>query len=163
MVNAICGLLSSGVCIGNLSVVGRAYRTNDRLAGFHSTGKSVVVFGERGEFWSRLWNQFNAGVVLSAPILGSVIVVGRLAHDLASAMREDKITGDLSMLGSTLIAHGVSMRIVAHCERAIMANGLLTFVNGPTEAEPAVIQKLSAAGAKYATRPFTGQHFGHEP
>jgi hypothetical protein len=148
---AVDGLLATGIGLSNLSVIGRAFRPDEKSVGLHNTGGTMTVWGERGEFWSNLWRDFSGGAVLSMPLLGSVIVVGQLAHLLVSTVQEARMYGNLSVLGSTMFAHGISIGSVCHYERALMANGLLTLVHCTNEQLPTTRQLLSTTGARCAT------------
>jgi hypothetical protein len=147
----IRALRESGLRNTNLSVVGRAYSLEEKSVGLHARGGPLTLWGERGLFWSTLWQEFAGGAMLSVPFIGSVVILGNLADVIVCAVDASRPFGNFNPLGSTLFSIGMSSSSVAEYERVLMADGLLTCVSGSEEQHATTRHVFSDAGAKCAT------------
>lgn len=148
---AIHALRFAGVPNSNISVIGRAYSLEEKSVGLHAMGGPLTMWGERGVFWSTLWREFDGGVILFVPLLGSVLVLGRLANVVVCKIDEARVVGNLSPLGSTLFSIGMSPSSVADYERAVMADGFLACVSGTEDQLATTRRVFSDVGVKCAT------------
>ena len=83
---AVKKLAAAGLEMKNLSVVGKGYHTDEKVAGFYNTGDRVKFWGVRGAFWGGLWGLFFGGLFMTIPVIGHVVVLGYLAATAVSAL-----------------------------------------------------------------------------
>src|SRR5471032_172294 len=93
---AIKKLAEDGFEMKTLSIVGKGYRTDEKVVGFYNVGDRVQFWGLRGAFWGGLWGLFFGGVFLTVPILGHVVVLGYLAATLVSGIESAALVGGMS-------------------------------------------------------------------
>jgi len=84
---AIKKLAQAGFDLKSLSVVGKGYRTEDRVVGFYNVADRVTLWGSRGAFWGGLWGLFFSGVFVATPVAGPVVALGLVAGDLGFGRR----------------------------------------------------------------------------
>lgn len=130
---AVRKLADSGFDIKNLSVVGKGYRTEEKVMGFYNTGDRVKFWGERGAFWGGLWGLFFGGMVLTVPVFGSVVVLGYLAATALSALEGAVLVGGASALSAALYSIGMPKNSVIDYETVIKADGFLVMAHGTNE------------------------------
>ena len=123
-------LAAAGFDIKNLSVVGKGYRTEEKVVGFYNMGDRVKFWGERGAFWGGLWGLFFGGIVLTLPVFGNVIVLGYLAATALSALEGAVVVGGASALGAALYSIGMPKNSVIDYETAVKADGFLVMAHG---------------------------------
>jgi hypothetical protein len=130
---AIKKLVRAGFALGNLSVVGKGYHSEEKAVGFYNVGNRMKFWGKRGALWGGLWGLFLGGVSLTIPVVGHVIVLGYLASIVASAVEGAIMVGGLSALGAALYSAGVPRDSVLQYEQAVKADGFLVVVHGTAE------------------------------
>jgi hypothetical protein len=128
--SAVKKLASSGFAMKNLSVVGKGYRTDEKVMGFYTTGDRVKVWGLRGAFWGGLWGLFFGGLFLAVPVVGHVILLGYIAATVISAAEGALVVGGLSALGAALFSIGIPKDSVIRYEAAIKADRFLVMAHG---------------------------------
>src|SRR5271156_5331260 len=82
---AVKKLTAAGFDMKKLSVVGKGYRTDEKVVGFYNVGDRVKFWGTRGAFWGGLWGWFFGGLFMTTPV-GHVVVLGYLAAAAISAV-----------------------------------------------------------------------------
>jgi hypothetical protein len=145
---AIRKLAGAGFAMQNLSIIGQGYHTEEKVTGFYSTGDRVRFWGRQGAVWGGLWGLFTAGMFLTIPVVGSVVVLGAFAATLMIAIENALVIGGLSALGAALYSMGVPRDSVVAYEAAVKADGFLVMAHG-TEGEVARARAiLGTADAK---------------
>lgn len=130
---AVKTLLAAGFEMKNLSVIGKGYHTEEKVAGFYNSGDRVKFWGTRGAFWGGLWGLFFGGLVLTIPVLGHVVILGYLAATAFSAVEGAVLTGGLSALGAALYGIGIPKDSVIRYETAIQADGFVVMAYGSAD------------------------------
>jgi hypothetical protein len=126
---AVRHLVKEGFTGETLSVVGKAYDRGDKAVGFFDVGGQVRFWGERGEFWGRLWNLFSGGLFVTVPVVGPVIVLGGMATNAMSAVDDANRAGGSNAIGVALSAVGIPRDSVLQYEFAVKADGFIVMAH----------------------------------
>jgi len=127
---AVKKLGAAGFEMRSLSVVGKGYRTEEKVVGFYNIGDRVKFWGSRGAFWGGLWGVFFGGLFMIVPVIGHVVVLGFLATTAISAVEGALMVGGLSALGAALYSIGIPKDSVVRYEAALRADGFLVAAHG---------------------------------
>jgi len=138
---AVKTLTAAGIEMKNMSVVGKGYHTDEKVAGFYNTGDRVKFWGTRGAFWGGLWGLFFGGLFLTIPVVGHVVVLGYLATIAITAIENAAVVGGLSAIGAAIYSIGVPKDSVIKYETALKADSFLVMVHG-TAAEVASAREI---------------------
>ncbi|MBC7433675.1 MAG: DUF1269 domain-containing protein [Rubritepida sp.] len=130
---AIRKLAGAGFPMANLSIVGQGYHTEEKVIGFYGTADRVRFWGRQGAFWGGMWGLFTAGMFLTIPVVGSLVVLGGFAATLLIAIENALVIGGLSALGAALYSMGVPRDSVVAYEAAVKADGFLVMAHGTEE------------------------------
>jgi hypothetical protein len=127
---AVRKLTADGFEMKNLSIVGRGYHTEEKVAGFYSAGDRIKFWGSRGAFWGALWGMFFGGLFMTLPVVGPVIVLGYLSTIVIAGIENAVLVGGLSALGAALYSSGISKDSVIKYEANLMADSFLVMAHG---------------------------------
>jgi hypothetical protein len=130
---AVKKLVSAGMAVESLSIVGKGYHSEEKVVGFYNAGNRITFWGKRGALWGSLWGLFVGGVSLTIPGVGQIMVLGYLAAIVVSAVEGAMIVGGLSALGAALFSVGIPRDSVVQYEQAVKADGFLVVVHGAVE------------------------------
>ena len=128
--SAVRTLAAAGFEMKHLSVVGKGYHTEEKVAGFYNIGDRVKFWGSRGVFWGGMWGLFFGGLFLTIPVVGHVLVLGYLAAAALSAIEGAVVVGGLSAIGAALSSIGIPKNSVVKYETAIKADDFLVMAHG---------------------------------
>ncbi len=143
---AIKQLTAAGFAMGDLSVVGKGYHTDEHVVGFYNTGDRVKFWGLRGAFWGGLWGLFFGGLFMTVPVVGPVVVLGYLAATVLSAAESAVLVGGLSAIGAAIYGLGIPKDSVIQYEAAVKADGFLVMARGDAATAARAKAILGAAG-----------------
>ncbi len=129
--SAIKQLSAAGFNPKQLSVIGKGYHTEEKVAGFYNVGDRVKFWGSRGAFWGGMWGLFFGGLFLTIPVIGHVVVLGYLAAAALSAVEGTIVVGGLSAIGAAIASIGIPKDSVIEYETAIKADDFLVMAHGP--------------------------------
>ncbi len=141
---AVKGLAAAGFEMKNLSVVGKGYHSEEKVAGFYNAGDRIKFWGSRGAFWGGFWGLFLGGLFMTVPLVGHVVVLGYLAAVVASGIENAIVVGGLSALGAALYSLGIPKNSVLEYETDVKADSFLVMARGST-AEVERARKLLVA------------------
>ena len=127
---AVRKLRSAGFSTETLSVLGKAYDRGEKVVGFFNSGGQIRFWGERGDFWGRLWRLFSGGLFVTVPVVGPVIVLGHLATTAMFAVEGAVGAGGLSAINAALSDIGIPKESVLQYEFAVKADGFLVMAHG---------------------------------
>ena len=131
---AVHDLKGLGFDLTQLSIVGKGYHTEERVAGFVSTGDRVKFWGKLGAFWGALWGLLTGGAFLLIPGVGHLVVLGWLTSAVVEAGAGAAIGGGLSALAGALVSLGIPKDSVLKLESAVKADGFVLVAKGsPSE------------------------------
>jgi hypothetical protein len=128
---AIKKLAGAGITMGNLSIVGKGYHTDEKVMGFYNMGDRIKFWGKNGAFWGGLWGWLTGSVFITVPVLGPVVVLGYLATIVVAAIEGAVVVGGLSALGAALYSSGIPKDSVLAYETALKADEFLILARGP--------------------------------
>ena len=130
---AIRKLSGGGLDIKHFSIVGKGYHTDDKVVGFYNTGDRIMFWGKNGAMWGGLWGLFFGGILMTVPLVGSVMVLGHLAAMVFAAIEGAVVVGGLSALGAAIFSLGIPKDSVIQYEQALKADGFLVVAHGDVE------------------------------
>ena len=138
----------AGVPMGQLSIIGKDYRTEERPVGFYNLGDRVRVWGARGAFWGGLIGLLVSPAFFLLPVVGHVIVLGPLTSALVGALEGVALGGGVSALAGALASVGVPQNSIIRYEAAIKADKFVLMVHqvadGPAAIAEDVLRDTSA-------------------
>ena len=129
---AVKKLSSAGFEMKNLSVVGKGYRTEEKVVGFYNIGDRIKFWGKLGAFWGGFWGLFLGGLFMTIPVVGHVVILGYLATVAISGIENAVLVGGLSVLGAALYSIGIPKDSVIQYESALTADNFLVMAHGTT-------------------------------
>ena len=130
---AIKKLAQAGFEMKNLSIVGQGYHTDEKVVGFYNTGDRIKFWGTRGAYWGGLWGLLFGGIFLTAPLGGSVVVLGYLGAIVIAGLENAILVGGISALGAALYSIGIPKDSVVEYEAALKADNFLVMAHGTAE------------------------------
>ncbi len=142
---AIRSLSEAGFPIERLSIIGKGYETEEQVVGFFNLGDRVKLWGKNGALWGGLWGLLSAGVFMTFPVIGPVVVLGHLAAMVFGALEGAAVVGSLGALGGALASIGVPNNSVLRYEQDLRAESFLVVVHG-SEVEAQRAEGLLTAG-----------------
>ena len=131
--------------IKRLSIIGKGYETEEQVVGFFNLGDRVKLWGKNGALWGGLWGLLTAGVFMTVPLVGPVVVLGHLATMVFGALQGAAVVGGLGAVAGALASIGVPKDSVLRYEQDLRAENFLVVVHG-SEAEAQRAQGLLTAG-----------------
>ena len=143
--SAIRRLSEAGFPIERLSIIGKGYETEEQVVGFFNLGDRVKLWGKNGALWGGMWGLLTAGVFMTVPLVGPVVVLGHLATMVFGALQGAALVGGLGAVAGALASIGVPNDSVLRYEQDLRAENFLVVVHG-SEAEAQRAQGLLTAG-----------------
>ena len=147
---AIRKVAAAGLDMRQLSIIGKGYHTEEQVIGFYSSGDRIKFWGSRGAYWGGIWGLLFGGLMLTIPIVGSVMVLGSLAAAvftaIGGAVEGAIVVGGLGALGAALFSLGVPENSVLDYEQALKADKFLVVAHGPAADMERVRALLHADG-----------------
>ncbi len=156
---AIRRLSEAGFPIERLSIIGKGYQTEEQVVGFFNLGDRVKLWGKNGALWGGLWGLLSAGVFMTFPVIGPVVVLGHLAAMVFGALEGAVVIGGLGALAGALATIGVPNDSVLRYEQDLRAENFLVVVHG-SEAEARRAEGLLTAGDASRVEMHTSQAAG---
>lgn len=144
---AIQRLSQSGFPIGQLSIVGRGYHTEEQVVGFYNAGDRVRLWGKNAALWGGLWGLMTTGLYMSVPVVGPVIVLGHLATMVIGMLEGAAVIGSVGAIGGALASIGIPKDSVLRYEQALRAEKFLVIVHGTADEARSAREVLSDAQA----------------
>ena len=160
---AVRALGRSGFSMGQLTIVGKGYHTDERVVGFFNTGERIKVWGKNGAFWGALWGLFLGGVFMTLPLIGPIVVLGHLGVMLLGAAEGALVVGGVSALAGALASIGIPKDSVIRYEEAVKADQFLVMAHGTPDEISRAKDVLHSATPKELTvhEGTSAAHEGH--
>ena len=130
---AVRKLSESGLNTAHFSIIGKGYHSEEKVVGFYNTGDRIMFWGKNGAIWGGLWGLFVGGMMMTVPLIGSVVVLGHLAAMVFAAVEGAVVTGGLSALGAAIFSIGIPENSVIEYEAALKTDAFLIVAHGPVE------------------------------
>ena len=130
---AIRVLSRAGFDMGNLSLVGKGYQTEEHPVGFYTAGDRIKSWGKAGAFWGGIWGLLLAPAVFILPGVGLIAMAGPLVAALVSGIEGAVVVGGLSALGAALTQYGMPAEQAIQYETALKAEKYVLIVHGTAD------------------------------
>jgi hypothetical protein len=130
---AIKELQRSGFDMRQLSILGKAYHSEERPYGFYTTGDRMKTWGGLGAFWGSLWGLLFGAAFFWLPGIGPVAAAGPIIHLLVGALEGAVVVGGISALGAALVGLGVPKDSVIKYETELRADKYLVIAHGTAD------------------------------
>ncbi|MEQ7154222.1 general stress protein [Brevundimonas aurifodinae] len=138
--NAVRTLGQTAFPLTQLTIVGKGYHTDERVLGFYNIGDRMKLWGKSGALWGGLWGMFAAGLFMTLPLIGPVVVLGHLAAMVVGAIEGALLVGGVSALTGALVSIGIPKDSVVRYEEAVRADKFIVMAHG----SPAQIDEAKA-------------------
>ena len=127
---AIKALRESNFQMGQLSIIGKDYRTEEHAIGFYNAGDRMKFWGKTGAFWGGLWGWLVGAGFFLIPGIGHIIVLGPLVGWIAGALEGATVGASLGVIGGALASAGIPKDSVVKYETAIGAGKFVVTAHG---------------------------------
>jgi hypothetical protein len=127
---AVKKLAAAGFEMKDLTLVGKGYHTEEKVAGFYNIGDRIRFWGTRGAFWGGFWGLFLGGLFIAVPVIGHVVILGYLAAVVFSGIENAVLVGGVSALAAALYSIGIPKDSVLRYEAALTADNFLVMAHG---------------------------------
>ncbi len=130
---AVRKLAEGGLDLKHFSIVGKGYHSEEKVVGFYNAGDRIMFWGKNGAMWGGIWGLFFGGILMTVPVIGSVVVLGHLAAMVFAAVQGAAVVGGLSALGAAIVSIGIPKNSVIDYETALKADGFLIVAHGSVD------------------------------
>src|SRR5580700_9336131 len=144
---AIRQLQRAGFDMKKLSIISKAYRTEENVVGYYTTGDRVKYWGANGAFWGGIWGLLTGSAFFVFPGVGPLLVAGALVAAVVESLETAVLVGGLSALGAALYSIGIPKQSVLQYETSIKAGSFMLAVHGTPEDVTRAQAILSTSGA----------------
>ena len=144
---AVKDLQAAGVNMQTLSILGKDYRTEERVIGFYNAGDRMRYWGTQGAWWGGFWGILFGSALFVFPGVGPVVVLGPIVAMLVAGLENAVLAGGLSALGAALFSIGIPNDSVLAYETAIKAGDFLLMVHGTAAEITRARELLEPSGA----------------
>jgi uncharacterized membrane protein len=144
---AVKQLQRAGFDMKKLSIIGKAYQTEDNVVGYYTTGDRVKYWGASGAFWGGLWGLLFGSAFFFVPGVGPLFVAGSFVAAIVSALETAAVVGGLSALGAALYSVGIPKKSILQYETSIKAGKFMLVVHGTPEEATRAKSILANLGA----------------
>jgi hypothetical protein len=146
---AITELQRLGFDMKQVSVVSKAYVSDEDIVGFYVVDGRIRALGGSAAFWERLWSLLNEAGLFLVPGIGPVAIAGALVNALAATVEDAVVAGgNLTPLAAASCSLGLPKDSVFGYEIEIKANKCVLIAFGTPDAQAkakADIEKARAA------------------
>jgi uncharacterized membrane protein len=146
---AVKQLQQAGFDMKKLSIVGKAYQTEENVVGYYTTGERMKQWGKYGAFWGGFWGLLFGSAFFLIPGIGPLVFAGPVVGWIAGALEGAAVVGGLSALGAGLYSIGIPEKSILEYETSLKAGKFMLVAHGsPDEVENARQILDSAKGAE---------------
>jgi hypothetical protein len=143
---AIKALREAKFQMGQLSIIGKDYHTEEHPIGFYNVGDRMTFWGKTGAFWGGLWGWLIGAGFFLIPGVGHIIVLGPLVGWIVGALEGATVGAGLGVLGAALASAGIPKDSVVKYETAIGAGKFVVTAHGTPEEVKGARATLAARG-----------------
>jgi hypothetical protein len=152
---AVKKVQSCGMDMHSLSIVGKGHGSDDRPAGFYSSGSRIKVWGPSGAFWGGIWGMLFGAAFFWVPGFGPLLVAGPFVNSLLGALEGVALVGNIGALNAALGSIGVPKSDASDYEMDLQMDKILLIANGASVQVDLIYKLLknfnSAGAAAYDT------------
>ena len=143
---AVTKLQRAGFDMKKLSIVSKAYQTEENVVGYYTTGDRVKYWGANGAFWGGIWGLLFGSAFFIVPGVGPLLVAGSLVAAIVGALETAAVVGGLSALGAALYSIGIPKQSILQYETSVKAGKVLLVVHGTPDEVSRAKSLLSTPG-----------------
>src|SRR5579872_1063460 len=115
---AVRELQQAGFDMKKLSIVGKAFRSEEDVIGYYNAGDRMRFWGKEGAFWGGIWGLVFGSAFFWVPGIGPLLIGGPLVAWIVGALEGAAIVGGLSALGAGLYSLGIPKDSILQYESA---------------------------------------------
>src|SRR5271167_2616288 len=104
---ALRELQRSGFDMGNMSIVGKDYHSEEHVVGYYTTGDRMKYWGKLGAVWGGSWGLLIGAGAFAIPGIGPALVAGPLVGWIIGALEGAVLGGGLTAVGMGLLSIGI--------------------------------------------------------
>jgi hypothetical protein len=130
---AVRELQRAGFDMKKLSIVGKAFRSEEHVVGYYNAGDRMRFWGKEGAFWGGIWGLLFGSAFFWIPGIGPLLIAGPLVAWIVGALEGAAIVGGLSALGAGLYSLGIPKDSIVKYESAVKAGAFLVVAHGTAE------------------------------
>ena len=128
---ALHKLLATGFKPDDLSFVGKASCSNERVLGWTDRGHGGVKFwGIRSTLWEYVWALFGGGLFLTTPVMGPTFMMGRIGAFEERSLDAGVIIGGMTAIGTALLSMGLPRNDAEIFDDLVARDRFLLMVHG---------------------------------
>ena len=132
---AIAELQRLGFDMKQVSVVSKAYVSDEEIVGCYVVNGHFTVRGESAAFWERSWGLLGEAGLFVVPGIGPLVVAGFLVGAIAATSKDAAEIGGLAALRAASYSLGIPKNSALEYEMDIRANKCVLVALGSPEAE----------------------------
>jgi hypothetical protein len=129
--------------VTKVSIIGKDFRTEEKVVGYYTTGDRMKYWGAMGAFWGGLWGLLLGAGLFLIPGVGPVLVAGPFLAILLGALESAVLVGGISALVAGLVSLGIPKDQALKYEAYVKADKYLLVVHGTQEEVERARQILS--------------------
>lgn len=135
---AIAELQRLGFDMKQVSVVSKAYVSDEEIVGCYVADGRLKVHGGSVAFWERLWSLLGEAGLFVVPGIGPVVIAGSLVSAIAATAKDAAVAGGgLTPLAAASHSFGIPKDSALRHEMEIRANMCIVIAAGTPEAKAA--------------------------
>jgi hypothetical protein len=127
---AIKALRDAKFTMGQLSIIGKDYHTEEHPIGFYNAGDRMRFWGKNGAFWGGLWGWLVGAGFFLIPGIGHIIVLGPVVGWVVGALEGATVGAGVGVLGAALASAGIPKDTVVKYETALKAGKFVVVAHG---------------------------------
>ncbi len=133
---AVAELQRLGFDMKQVSVVSKAYVSDEDLVGCYVVDGRIRALGGSAAFWERLWSILSEAGFFVVPGIGPVVIAGALVNALVTTVKDAVVAGgNLTPLAAASYSLGLPKDSVFGYEIEIKANKCILIAFGTPEAQ----------------------------
>ena len=130
---AIRELQLAGFDMKKLSIVGKAFRSEEDVIGYYNAGDRMRFWGKEGAFWGGIWGLVFGSAFFWVPGIGPSSDRRPTCGLDRRALEGAAVVGGLSALGAGLYSLGIPKDSILRYESAVKAGAFLVVAHGTIE------------------------------
>jgi uncharacterized membrane protein len=127
---AVKELQQAGFNMKELSIVSKAYQTEENVVGYYTTGDRMKHWGKLGAFWGGMWGMLFGSAFFMIPGIGPLVAAGPIVAWIVAALEGAVFMGGASAIGAGLYSIGIPQKSVLQYETSLKAGKFMLVVHG---------------------------------
>jgi uncharacterized membrane protein len=144
---AVRHLQQAGFDMKKLSIVGKAYQTEENVVGYYTTGERMKHWGKYGAFWGGIWGLLFGSAFFLIPGIGPLVVAGPIVAWIVGALEGAAVVGGISAIGAGLYSIGIPKKSILQYETSLKAGKFMLVAHGTPDEVTRAKAILATSGA----------------